>query len=317
MSESASDVLPRRCFLASSLATIGLACSPPARLLANAQEQLFKISIAPWSLMRRIAGQKDPNGIDLWDYPKVARELGFTAVEHDNLHFPGELPHEKTIQRMRKTCDEQGVTSTLILCGALGDIADADKTKREKAIDKYRAWAGAAKTLGCAAIRVVCADRKNDISFDEKRKLAVDGISLLAEHNAKLGIELLIENHGGYSSDPRWLTQVVKEVNQPNCGILADFTLWSVQREPEVNVIDPYEGMKLLARHTRSVSAHAYEFGSDGRETKWDYHRMMKMLTDAGFRGYVAVEYFGRSLTRREGSRQARSLLQQVRDHLS
>lgn len=314
MTELSIDRLPRRSFLASSLTAVAGATSLTA---AHQPGRPFGISLAPWSLMRRVAGQHDAEDVDLWSYPRVARELGFDAVEHDNLHFPGELPEANTIRRMRKACDAEGLTSTLILCGALGDIADEDASSRRRFIDKYRAWAEAATRLGCSAIRVVCADRKTELSFDEKRRHAVDGIRTLALHTEKLGIDLLIENHGGYSSDPRWLTRVIQEVDQPNCGVLADFTHWSVEREPERNVIDPYEGMKLLAPHTRSVSAHAYNYDETGNETQWDYRRFMQILTEGGFRGYVAIEYFGKQLSRMDGTRKARLLLQRVRRELS
>lgn len=312
-----TERITRRGFIRTSAAATALAtCASATPLVAANSSPPFKISVAPWSLMRKVAGQADPGGIDLWDYPHIVRELGFEGVEHDNLHFPGDLPNNRDIRRMRKACDDQGLPSTLILCGALGDIADADRAARAKAIDNYRAWASAAAVLGCRAIRVVCADRKTELSFDEKRHYAVEGIRSLAEFNATIGLDLLIENHGGYSADPRWLTRVIREVEQPNCGILADFTHWSVQRNPEVNVIDPYEGMKLLAPLTRSVSAHAIKFDGDGNETRWDYYRMVKILSDAAFHGYIAIEYFGDDLSRREGTRKARLLLERVRKRL-
>ncbi|MEM7010890.1 MAG: sugar phosphate isomerase/epimerase family protein [Verrucomicrobiota bacterium] len=310
-----SPLINRRQFLQTSVLATGGAAA--ASFAETEDDDLFRISVAPWSLMRSVAGKPDADGIDLWDYPKVVRELGFDALEHDNLHFPGELPVEKDIARMRRTCDDEGLRSTLILCGALGDIADADAKKRNAAVAKYRAWADAAKSLGCSAIRVVCADRKNDITFDEKRRYAVDGIRSLSEYNATLGLDLLIENHGGYSSDPRWLTRVIEEVDQSNCGILADFTHWSVERDPKVNVVDPYDGMKQLAPFTRSVSAHAYDFNAEGAETNWDYFRIMNILTEAGFTGHVAVEYFGKERSRKDGTRMTRELLQRVRKQLA
>ena len=317
MSEAATNRFRRRSFFVSSLAAVGLASTTKSPLFGDEPKPAFEISLAPWSLMRRVAGQKDPQGIDVSIYPRVARELGFKAIEHDNLHFTGDLPNKNAIRRMRKACDAEGVKSTLILCGALGDISDESGHKRGQAIDNYRAWSEAASMLGCTAIRVVCADQRTHLSFDEKRRYAVEGIRKLAEHNQEIGIDLLIENHGGYSSDPHWLTRVIKEVDQANCGILADFTHWSVGRRPGENVIDPYEGMKILAPQTRSVSAHAYEFDSTGNETKWDYRRFMEILTGAGFDGYVAIEYFGNELSRQAGSRKARLLLERVRKELS
>ncbi len=309
-------VMNRREFIELSVAAGGLSFFSLATGCGRPEDVPFKISIASWSLMRKVYGQEDPEGINLWDYPRVVRELGFEGIEHDNLHFPGELPNESDIKRMRRACEDEGLNNTLILCGAMGDITDPDRAAREKTLAKYRAWAEAAVGLGCESMRVVCADQKTDLSFEEKGKHAVEGIRALAEFNAGIGLELLIENHGGYSSDPNWLTDVIRIVDMPNCGILADFTHWSVQRNPEVPIIDPYEGMKVLAPLTRSVSAHAYNFDEQGNETDWDYHRMMKILTDAGFDGYVAVEYFGENLSRREGSIKARELLERVRKEL-
>jgi L-ribulose-5-phosphate 3-epimerase len=267
--------------------------------------------------MRKVYGQKDPASPGLWSYPRAVRELGIDAIEHDNLHFASELPDAKDIQRMRKACDDEGLTSTLILCGAMEDIAVEDAVTRETALQKYKALAEAAAALGCHAIRVVCADRKTELSFDEKRKHAVEGIRSLAAFNATVGIDLLIENHGGYSSDPHWLAGVINEVNLPNCGVLADFTHWSVKRNPEVPIIDPYEGMKILAPLTRSVSTHAYHFDANGNETEWDYLKMIKILASAGFDGFVAIEYFGEDLTRMEGSAKAKALLENIRAELA
>ena len=277
---------------------------------------LYRISLAPWSLMRTAAGTPDPDGIPLMDYPAVAAELGFEAVEHDNLHFPGVLPDDDAITEMRRRCDDAGLRSTLILCGQLGDLADADARARADAVDHYTAWLDAAATLGCHGIRVVCADEIT-IPSDEKLDYALDGVSRLTTRGAARDLDLLIENHNGYSSDPHWLVSLIEGVDHPRCGICADFANWRLRRNPDTFWPDPYEGIRILAPHTLSVSAKSTDFDAQGREANIDFTRMMRILTDAGFRGYAAVEYFGSGIGRREGTVLTRKLLERVRSELA
>ena len=309
-------VMNRRTFMQRAVAGgLGLtAVRPIMSCLPSVNQPLFHISLAPWSLIRAPYGYPDFEGIDLLDYPAVARELGFDAIEYDNLHFPGDLPDEKLITQMKQRCDDEGMISTLILCGQLGDLADTVADERSYAIHNYAAWMDAAVLLECHAIRVVCADVKT-VPVDEKLKYAVEGVSELAEIATDKGVDLLIENHNGYTSDPNWLVSLIQQVGHPRCGILADFTNWQTDRDPAIYWPDSYDGIHILAPYTRSVSAKAAEFDDAGNETTTDFFRMMHILVQAGFYGYAAVEYFGDQ--RREGSRSARKLLEHVRMKLS
>lgn len=306
-------------FRAASVFALGPAltsCSGSASRPASGAAPLYRISLAPWSLMRTITGTPDPQGIPLMEYPSVAAELGFEAVEHDNLHFPGVLPDPAAIAEMHTRCDDAGVRSTLILCGQLGDLADVDARARSAAVDHYTAWLDAAATLGCHGIRVVCADVVT-VPADEKLDYALDGVARLTEQAAARDLDLLVENHNGYSSDPHWLVSLIEGVDHPRCGVCADFANWRLRRNPDVFWPDPYEGIRILAPHTLSVSAKSIEFDARSREANIDFTRMMRILTDAGFRGYAAVEYFGNDVGRREGSVLTRELLERVRRELA
>lgn len=307
----------RRQFLhLNATGTLGLLASTSLSLESCQASSLYRLSLAPWSLMRRPYGQKDPEGIDLFDYPLIAKELGFEFVEQDNLHFPGDLPRQEDIIRMKDCCEAAGINSSLLLCGALGDAADADSTKRKEAVRKYQAWIEAASHLGCQFMRVVCADFVS-VSNEEKMKYAIDGVSQLVESAAAHNIQLLIENHNGYSSDPDWLVGLIRAIDDPSCGILADFTEWRMNRDPLVLYPDPYRGMEILAPYTRSVGAKSIDFDAEGNETKVDYQRMMRILLAAGFRGIVAVEYFGEHLSRREGITKTKQLLERIHVELA
>lgn len=299
-------------------ASVGVMTTPSWRYPWPGEQYtpLFELSLAPWSLMRRPHGQEDERGIDLMDYPMTAKELGFDFIEIDNLHFPGDLPAEEDILRFQDRCKQADIKCSLLLCGALGDAASANKQQRQKAIRQYKAWIKAAAFLGCEAVRIVCADRIT-IPKQEKMKYALRGVKKLVRFAARQGVDLLIENHNGYSSDPDWLVSLIKQVDHPRCGILADFTEWRMQREPLKLYPDPYRGMELLAPYTLSVGAKSIDFDAKGEETKVDYFRMMKILTEAGFRKKVAVEYFGESLSRKEGIIKTKQLLERVRNRLS
>ena len=271
----------------------------------------FKVSLAPWSLMRTPHGQPDPEGIDLFDYPMAAKELDFEAIELDNLHFEGDLPDQSLILRMKDRCKEAEVKNTLILCGALGDIADTDKKVRDQASESYQRWIEAAAFLGCHQVRVVCSDHIT-ISREEKMKITVEAVSKLASFSAGHGIELLIENHNGYTSDPDWLVEMIKTVDLPNCGILGDFTEWRMERDPLVLYPDPYQGYKILAPWVRSVGAKSTHFNQQGNELVTDYPRMFEILAEVNFNGYVAVEYFGTDLPRKQGIRMTKQLVDNI-----
>jgi len=309
----------RRRFLHDStlgLSAISLLGLPACATSENNDKPLFELSLAPWSLMRRPYGEADPEGIDLFDYPFEAKELGFNYIEQDNLHFPGDLPNDKDISKMKERCLEADIKSELILCGALGDAADEISEKRKAAIEKYKKWIDAAKELGCKSVRVVCADYVT-IPFDEKLKIATDGVSELVEFAAAREINLLIENHNGYTSDPNWLSSLITVVNHPKCGVLADFTEWRIRRDPVELYPDPYKGIEILAPFTKSIGAKSTHFNSKGEETNVDYFRMMEIILKTGYNGFAAVEYFGEDLPRKEGIQLTKKLLENVREKLS
>lgn len=297
------------------IGSLGLASYSCSTIKKSKCTPIFKISLGPWSLMRHPFGQADPEGIELFDYPMIAKEMGFDFVQQDILHFPGELPDEKAISHMKKRCEEAEIIIELLLCGARGDVADDDRSKRQSAVNLYKKWIEAAHFMGCDSVRVVCADIIT-VNYDEKLKYAIEGVSELTEFSASKNLNLLIENHNGYSSDPDWLVSLIQQVNHPRCGILADFTGWAIVKEPLQEYPDPYRGIEILAPYTMSVGAKSDLFDNKGNETKIDYYRMMKTIVEAGFTNFVAVEFFGVDIPRKEGITKTKQLLERVREKL-
>ena len=263
----------------------------------------FKISLAQWSLHRRLFGRAEPK-LDNLDFAKEAKNFGFDAVEYVNQFFKDKAKDTKYLADMKKRATDNGVKSLLIMCDGEGNLGDPDSKRRTQTVENHHKWVEAAKYLRCHSIRVNAASRG---TYQEQQKLAADGLRRLCEFAAGHKLNVIVENHGGLSSNPKWLTTVIKEVNLTKCGTLPDFGNF----QPE---IDRYEAVEMLMPYAKSVSAKSHDFDENGDETKTDYYRMMKIVLDAGYSGYVNVEYEGSGLSENEGIIATKKLLEKIRE---
>ena len=303
--------MKRRSFINSSIAgTLGVVGLSSFNSIPLFGQQNIKITITPWTLMRTGYGQKDPMGIDVFDYPAVAKSLGFDYIDHEMFHFPPNLKEEQ-LQRMLDNMKSAGIKSAVMLTGGVGDIGDANPVKRKKAIETYKYWVDVAATLGCKAIRNVCGEFIT-IPHEEKLKYALEGVSELGTYAASKNLDLLIENHNGYSSDPEWMIALMEGINQKNVGVLGDFTNWTLERNPDTFYPDPYKGIELLAPYIRAVSAKSSDFTQEGKEVTTNYQKMFDILKKAPDFEFAGVEFFGEALSRNQGAIQTKRLIEKV-----
>jgi len=277
--------------------------------LAFAAEPRFKISLAEWSLNKAIRGGKMTN----LDFPKVAkREFGIDAVEYVNQLFMDKGGDENYFAELKSICDGEGVKSLLIMCDREGNLGDPDDAKRKQAVENHHKWVDGAKSLGCHSVRVNAATGGVG-SYEEQQKRAADGLRALSEFAAGHGLNVIVENHGGLSSNGTWLAGVMKLVNLPNCGTLPDFGNFRVSNTEEY---DRYKGTEELMPFAKGVSAKTFDFDDDGNETTIDYPRIMKIVVDAGYSAHVGIEYEGSRLDEYEGIRATKKLLERVRSEM-
>ncbi|MDG1710930.1 MAG: sugar phosphate isomerase/epimerase [Flavobacteriaceae bacterium] len=303
--------MKRRSFINSSIAgTLGVVGLSSFNSIPLFGQQNIKITITPWTLMRTGYGQKDPLGIDVFDYPAVAKSLGFDYIDHEMFHFPPNLKEEQ-LQRMLDNMKSAGVKSAVMLTGGVGDIGDANPVIRKKAIETYKYWVDVAATLGCKAMRNVCGEFIT-IPHEEKLKYALEGVSELGTYAASKNLDLLIENHNGYSSDPEWMIALMEGINQKNVGVLGDFTNWTLERNPDTFYPDPYKGIELLAPYIRAVSAKSSDFTQEGKEVTTNYQKMFDILKKAPDFEFAGVEFFGEALSRNQGAIQTKRLIEKV-----
>lgn len=305
----------RRDFLGTAgLLAVGAAIAPGAAIRAATAAQgaanapLFRISIAEWSFHRKLRGGEMSN----LDFPVVARrEFDIDVVEYVNTFFFDKAEDAAYLAQLKQRCDDNGVQSGLIMCDREGALGDADAAARTKAIGNHYKWVTAAKYLGCHSIRV---NAQSSGAYGAQIDLAVDGLRRLSEFAAQHGINVIVENHGGWSSHGKWLASVIEQVGLPNCGTLPDFGNFRITPE---HSYDRYLGTQELMPFAKGVSAKSYEFDAAGNETTIDYLRIMRIVTDAGYRGHVGIEYEGKDPDDYKGVRQTRALLERVRDQLS
>jgi sugar phosphate isomerase/epimerase len=303
----------RRSFLKRSAAFTACAgmTSPLAEtLMAPDKEPLFRISLAEWSLHRALFGKK----IDHLDFPMVAKQdYGIDAVELVNQFFMTKAKDQPYLADFKKRADDLGVKILLIMCDGEGALGDPDEAKRLKAVENHYKWAEAAKFFGCHSIRVN-AETKGAGSYDDQMARAADGLRRLSEFGAKLRLNVIVENHGHLSSNGEWLAGVMRKVNLPNCGTLPDFGNFALGDGKQY---DRYKGVAELMPFAKAVSAKSHDFDPEGNCVETDYRRMMKIVLDAGYRGYVGIEYEGNKLPEPEGIRATKRLLEKVRAELA
>jgi L-ribulose-5-phosphate 3-epimerase len=294
---------------------LGAVCAMTPRALARQASPgnqpdapLFRISLAEWSLHRaRAAGE-----FDNLDFARVAREeFAIDAIEYVNGFFFEKGADFEYLREMKQRADDQGVRSLLIMIDREGQLADQDDGQRRKAIEKHFKWIAAARFLGCHSIRVNAGGGGTP---EEQMARAADSLHRLAVMGDEYEINVIVENHGGMSSNGAWLAKTIERADHPRVGTLPDFGNFHLGQG---EWYDRYQGVEELMPFARAVSAKSHEFDEAGNETKTDFLRMMKIVLDAGYHGWVGIEWEGGGISEREGIRQTKALLERVRDELS
>jgi L-ribulose-5-phosphate 3-epimerase len=296
--------LSRRQFISTaSMAGASVALLPsafPKSVFATSvhsqEAKSFRISLAQWSLHKPLFDKE----LDNLDFAKVAKEkFGIEGVEYVNQFFKDKAKDETYLAEMKKRTTDLGVTNVLIMIDGEGALGDQDEAKRTQAVENHYKWVEAAKFLGCHSIRV---NAETGAAYEEGKKLAADGLRRLSDFAKPLDINVIVENHGGLSSNGKWLSETIRLTEAANCGTLPDFG--------NFYEYDRYQGVTDMMPLAKAVSAKTYDFDEQGNETKIDFPRMMKIVADAGYHNWVGIEYEGSRLSPDEGIMATKKLLE-------
>lgn len=283
---------------------------------ATPKPLFFTISLAEWSLNKMLFGKQ----LDNLQFPvKAKNDFGIDAVEYVSTFFADKAKDSRYLAELKKICDDNGVTSVLIMVDNEGGLGDTNAKERLKAVENHYKWVEAAKFLGCHSIRV---NAYGQGTADEVAKAAIEGLGKLTEFGVKENIGVIVENHGGYSSDGKWLAKVVGTVNQnlntKLCGTLPDFGNFCLKHKNDdwqqgcEQEYDRYVGTTELMPFAKGVSAKSNEFDENGNEASKDYVRLLQIVKDAGYTGRIGIEYEGSRLSEEEGIRATKRLLERA-----
>ncbi len=261
----------------------GLAAASGSALAADTTELPLKISLAQWTLVSDLKSGK----IDNLDFAKVAADHEIFAIEYVNQFFMDKAKDEAYLGEMKQRAADAGVKSLLIMCDQEGNIGDPDAAKREQTVENHKKWIDAAKFLGCHSIRV---NAGSSGSWDEQVKLAADGLAKLTEIGDASGINVIVENHGGLSSNAKWLVEVIKAVGHERCGTLPDFGNFRIK---DGETYDSYLGTEELLPFAKGVSAKNRGWDSEGNPIDIDFVKMLGIVIGSGFHGYCGIEFGG------------------------
>lgn len=297
----------------SAFVAAGMAILPRTFATDLFKKDFFEISLAEWSLHKALFSKK----IDNLDFPAIAKkQFGISVVEYVNQFFKDKANDTAYLNELLKRCKDNGVTNHLIMIDGEGNLGATDDAERKKAVENHYKWVDAAKYLGCRTIRVNAFGKG---SREEVQQAAVDGLGRLGEYGKKAGINIIVENHGSYTSDGDWLLATIQKVNRKNVGILPDFGNFCVRRDNGqpwggncVEEYDKYKAVKAWMPFVKGLSAKAIDFDENGNCVETDYSRMLKIAKEAGFKGYIGIEYEGNKLSEEEGIKKTKELLQRT-----
>ena len=289
-----------------ALGTLGLAYSSPT--------YNKKISLAQWSLHRTIKIKKElsPN-----DFSIKAREMGFDAVEYVSSLYWNELKSRsiaKITKELVSKSNDNDIKNLLIMVDGEGDLAAKNNYKREKAIENHVKWIEMAHELGCHSIRVNLNGEKQKENWIEYSSKSLTKLCSIARNDK---INIIVENHGGLSSNAKLLAKVMKEVNLDNCGTLPDFGNFCIEKEDPnnyfsncINEYDKYLGMEELMPYAKAISAKSFDFNNNGEESTIDFKKIIDIVSSFKYKGYYGIEYEGLNLSEEKGILKTKKLLE-------
>ena len=274
----------------------------------------YGISLAQWSLHKMIKIDKTLNPID---FAQKSKELGYDAIEYvSTLYRPilEKLSIKEMTKKLINKSKEHDVKNLLIMVDDEGNLSSSNLSEIKEAIDKHKRWIEMASKLECHSVRV---NLEGEDQLDKWKDNSIKGLSLLSEFASNYNVNIIVENHGGNSSIGKELAEVIKNVNLDNCGTLPDFGNFCIKRKngslydgPCDIEYDKYEGMRDLMPYAKAVSAKSYDFDPFGNETTIDFKKMMDIVDEFNYNGYLGIEYEGNNHSEINGIELTKKLIQ-------
>lgn len=254
----------------------------------------MKLSLAGWSLHRLFRQMESP--LQLVDFPKLARDrFGLDAVELNNVFFASR--DSDYLRELVSAADRADVKLLNIAVDEKGDLSSPDRAQVELGLASYSVWIPIAAQMGIQVIRANSGGDKvadlplNDPAREAAEKTCIESFKRLCDTGRKYGVTVLIENHWGLSSEPESVVRVVEGVRQAHgadaIGTLADWGNWPDR-------LDRYEALRRILPYARAVHAKVNNIDAELNHPRFDLARCVELTREAGYDGYLGIEYEGK-----------------------
>ena len=297
----------RRKFLKNTFSVFSTTFLAPNLFAKNIDKSNLDIGLQMYSFAPLIMQGK----FDLLGFPDLVKNTyGINGAEYWSIPFMGRENDRDFLNDIKRRSDDNGVDNLIILVDDIDiktmqsgpSLASSNKNDRDTAIDYHKKWVDVAKNIGCHSIRInLRSEEENNQKILENSS---ESISRLIEFSKQDNISIVIENHGGITGDADWLVSLMENVESKHLGTLPDFGTYKfcIKRanlnfqslsENCEDQYDKYLGVKKLMPYAKGVSAKSHEFDKDGEELSTNYSRMIKIISESNYKGYITIEYEG------------------------
>lgn len=284
----------------------------------------FEFSLAQWSFNKSFR----EGGISPYEFAKMANELGFKGLEYVSQLYPDVIESDDKdaaiqvfVEKNNALAAQYQMKNVLIMIDEEGNLSSSNEKERMTAIENHKKWIAAAHQMGCSAVRLNLYGEK-----DPEKWIAnsIKSLKELSDYGSERNINVIVENHGRITSNIPFLMRAINDTQKANCGTLPDFGNFCIAEDGYGSlsdgsckeVYDPYKGVAEMMPKAFGVSAKSYDFDADGNETTLDYYKLLSIVKEAGYNGFIGVEYEGHRLSEQEGILATKKLLENVASKL-
>ena len=275
----------------------------------------YKLSLAQFSLFRLEMNRQ----IDPMDFAKIASNLGFKGLEYLQMSYTGGLLNDKqtislsSIKKLANDLNQRANDNNMENVLIMIDIGPDLAKEINETLDPYYIWIDCASEMSCHSVRVNL--RGSDDNLIAWTNNSIQNLNKLCDYANPLGVNIIVENHGGYSSNADYLLNVIDSVDYNNIGTLPDFGNFCIRQDQNktaelfrlfregslskdpptiydscVEDYDMYKGVAKLMKNALGVSAKTHGFDANGNDVDIDYKKMMKIVKDSNYDGFIGVE---------------------------